>query len=252
MIKYLVVILIAVRLTTKTDSKIQLPHFQIPKDVGGYLDSVIETYYKLAKPATPKEYYEANRNLKGFAQAQRGLFFLKFLGIMEAAERGRYKLSTAGTPIGQHLKAKRTEDAKRSWQKLLMEHSLYGKLRDYFKGAGEVGTGEGFGDYLSKHGADVDQKYVRSGGQKLCMLFASKGLIRYKEDDDTFTLEEVKAPVPTPPSGKTPPEAAVTPGAAMSYHIEININVDASTPPELASKLFEFYWTTKKPESGKK
>ncbi len=246
------VILIAVRLATKTDSKIQLPHFQIPKNIGEYLDSVIETYYKLAKPATPKEYYQANRNLKGFAQAQRGLFFLKYIGIMEAAERGKYKLSTTGTPIGQHLKAKRADDAKRSWQKLLMEHPLYMKLKDYFKGAGEVGTGEGFGDYLSKHGANVDKKYVKSGGQKLCMLFASKGLIRYKEDEDTFTLEDVKAPVPTPPWEKTPPEGAVTPGAAMTYRIEININVDANTPPELASKLFEFYWTTKKAESGKK
>ncbi|MGP8070196.1 MAG: hypothetical protein ACLP5V_09925 [Candidatus Bathyarchaeia archaeon] len=39
----------------------------------------------------------------------------------------------------------------------------------------------------------------------------------------------------------------------MSLHIEINVNVDANTPHELASKLFEFYWLTqKKPEPEKK
>lgn len=66
-----------VGLSAKTETRIQLPHFQIPKNIGEYLDNVIETYYKLAKPATPKEYYEANRGLKGAAQAQRGLFYLR-------------------------------------------------------------------------------------------------------------------------------------------------------------------------------
>lgn len=243
---------IVVRLSSKTDTKIQLPHFQIPKTIGDFFDRILETYPSVAKPSTPKEYYAANKSLRGAAPAQRGLFYLRYLGLMEDPEPGRYKPTSLGMVIGQHLKAKHQEDAKREWQKLLMDHPLYGKLKDYFKGGG-VGTGRGFGDYLSKHGAHVNQRYVESGGQKLCMLFASKGLINYKEDDDTFTIEEVKAPPVTPPSGITRPQEPLPPGTAMTYHIEINLNVDANTPPELAAKLFEFYWTTrKKPDSTRK
>jgi len=254
-IKYHVVSLIVVGLSsTKTETKIQFPHFQIPKTIGEFFDNILETYPSLARPSTPKEYYAANKPLKGAAQAQRGLFYLKYLGLMEDPERGKYKPTSAGMVIGQHLKAKRAEEAKRSWQKLLIEHPIFARLKDYFKEEG-VGTGKGFGDYLSKHGADVDQKYVKTGGQKLCMLFASKGLIKYKENEDTFTLEDVKA-IPVPGSGQpmaSRPEENLPPGSAMTYHIEININVDENTPPDLAAKLFEFYWTTrKKPDSGKK
>jgi hypothetical protein len=246
-----------VRLSTKTETKIQLPHFQIPKNIGEFFDGILATYANIAKPSTPKEYYAANKTLKGAAQTQRGLFYLKFLGLMDDPERGKYRPTSAGMQIGQYVKGKNAEGAKRSWQKVLMDHPLYGRLRDYFKEGG-VGTGEGFGDYLTKHGADVNKKYVKSGGQKLCMLFASKGLIKYKEDDDTFTLEDVKPfgttpSVGVPPTGVQPAAESVPPSGAMSYHIEINMNVDANTSPDLAAKLFEFYWTTKKKtDSGKK
>ncbi|MGA8856262.1 MAG: hypothetical protein WB643_03740 [Candidatus Bathyarchaeia archaeon] len=232
-------------MSTKAEAKIQVPHFQIPKTIGEFFDSILETYPSLAKPSTPKEYYAAKKSLKGAAAAQRGLFYLKYLGLMEDPERGKYRPTSPGMVIVQHLKAKHAEEANRSWQKLLVEHAIFARLKDYFKEGG-VGTGEGFGDYLSKHGADVNKKYVKTGGQKLCMLFASKGLIKYKDDDDTFTIEEVKAPPVTPPSGITPPHELPTPGTTMTYHIEINLNVDANTSPDLAAKLFEFYWTTKK------
>jgi hypothetical protein len=240
-----------IKLSTKTEATIQLPHFQIPKNIGEFLDRILETYPNLAKPSTPKEYYTANKSLKGAAPAQRGLFYLKYLGLMEDPERGKYRPTPVGVEITKHLKAKHPEDAKRIWQRILTDHVLFRMLKDYFKEGG-VGTGEGFGDYLSKHGAHA-KSYVKVGGQKLCRLFASKGLVKYNEDDDTFTIEEVKAPLVIPPSGITPPLEPPAPGTAMTYHIEINLNVDANTSPDLAAKLFEFYWTTKKkPDSTKK
>ncbi len=242
-------------MSKQTETRVQVPHFQIPKDISGYFDSVIETYYKLGRPSTPKEYYAANKTaLKGDHPTQRALLYLKYLGVMESGERGKYVLSEKGTVIGNQLKSKHADEAHRSWQKLLSEHPLYGMLKTYYKESREAGTGGGFGDYLSKHGATITQRYVKTSGQKLCRLFNSKGLIKYKEDDDTFTFEEVKTPPPTPHAGATTPQGPPAPGTAMTYHIEINVNVDANTPPELAAKLFEFYWTTtqKKPEPEKK
>jgi hypothetical protein len=243
-------------LSKQTETRVQVPHSQIPKDISGYFDSVIQTYYKIGKPATPKEYYAANKTaLKGDHPTQRALLYLKYLGAMESGERGKYVLSEKGTVIGNQLKSKHADEAQRSWQKLLSEHPLYGLLKTYYKESREAGTGGGFGDYLSKHGAQITQRFVKSSGQKLCMLFNAKGLIKYKEDDDTFTLEEVKTPpTPTPSGkGKGATEEITPTGAPMSLHIEININVDANTPHELASKLFEFYWLTqKKPEPEKK
>ena len=216
-------------------SKVTLPHFQLPDDLGEYLDKVIVTYQGLARPSTSKEFAAKNKELGKSAIVGRALSYLVQLGLMKHAGKRKYDLSSEGQIIRKALASGDISKAQEAWQAELKKHQLYAMLQDYLKGVQGEGTAVGLGSYVKEHvGADWGKSFTDDGGRRLCSLFRLKGLVEYDEKTGSVILRAEKGGEPSKVSReKNLLRVWIGEGGAL------NITVSDELDPALSKKIVE-------------
>ena len=174
---------------------VTLPHFQLPADLGDYLNKLMLTYHNLAKPSTSAEFLKKNKELGKRGIVGRGLAYLVQLNLMKRAGRGKYDLTATGQIIRKALVS--GGNAQQPWQAELKKHKLFAMMQNYLKQVEGVGTAVGFGNWVrTAEGRNWARQFTEDGGRRICSLFASKGLINYDENTGNFSFKETAlAPV---------------------------------------------------------
>ncbi len=167
---------------------VTLPHFQLPANLGDYLDKLILTYHNLAKPSTSAEFANKNKELGKKQLVGRGLAYLVNLGLMKKAGGG-YDLTPPGQLIRKALVSKK--DQQQVWQTELKKHKLFMMMQTYLKQEEGMGTAVGFGNYVkSTEGKSWKKQFTEDGGRRICSLYSSKGLIKYDEETGSISIGE--------------------------------------------------------------
>ena len=246
---------------SETETEIKLPHRTLPVDLHPFLDRLTLDLYKLSKASTAKELKEKDSGLPNPITIGRGLSYLEYFGVVKhSGGKGIYELTDDGRKIGIELYQDRNEKADEIWKRILEKHVMYKHIQNYIqkKGGGVRGSSIGLAEYLRDlANADWKTGFLKMGGQRLCNIFAGKGLLTYnREEDSIFLPPEMKAPTPPsqpparpppqPPKGVTIPPSLqqqflVAPSSALfNVDVRLNIEVSKDTSPELADKIFNF------------
>jgi len=216
----------------------------------------------LSKASNTKELKERDSSLPQRRTIGRGLSYLDYLGVVKRkGGKGIYELTDDGRKIGVALYQNENEKADEIWRGLLKNHSLHKHIQNYIqeKGGGIRGSSIGLAEYLRElSGEDWKTGFLRAGGQRLCELFAARGLLTFdREEDSMFLPTEMKAPTPPlqpPPQLPPQPPREVTarpssqqqfpstmPSPALfNVDVQLKIEVSKDTSPELADKIFNF------------
>ena len=183
------------------------------------MDRIVQALFDLGKPSTSKEIKEKDPKLPEAQATGRGAAFLVYLGlVLEKGGRNKFELSEPGRQIAVEKVRGNEQEATKLWQQALSNHPVYGYIKDFVaeKGGGVQGSPIGLGDYLKEIAKeDWGKAFVREGGRRLVRLYASKGLLTYDVDKDTFALGEVKPIAPLPPQNLSPQQPQAGPGAGQ-------------------------------------
>jgi len=219
------------------ETELTLPHFQLPAELGEYLDKLIMTYHRLGKPSTSKEFADKNKDLGKSAIVCRGLPFLSHVGVMKIAKRGNYDLAPAGQPIRTALVSGDEERARQAWQTILREHKLFDMTKKYLESEHGTGTAVGLGWYVNNAAKKGwGKQFTEDGGRRLCSLFQSKGLIDYDEKTGNFSLRDVGKREPTR-QGEIPERVLLHVG--MTSTGKLNIVVSEELDNEISRKIVD-------------
>jgi len=246
-----------------SEKEIKLPHLRLPADLHSFLDKLILNLYKLSKPSSAKELKEKDSSLPDPVTISRGLSYLDYLGIIIRSGKGIYELTDEGRKIGIEQYQDKIENADEIWRRILKKHPLYLHIKKYIqvKGGGVRGSSIGLAEYLRDlAGKDWKTTFLKAGGQRVCNIFASKGLLTYDKKEDSISIppdleapppppdQQQKPPLPPPPpkGGKIPPPpyqqySKTTPSSALfNVDVQLKIEISKDTTPELADKIFAF------------
>lgn len=178
------------------DVSVTLPHFQLPADLGEFLDKLILTYHSLAKPSTSAEFAKKNKDLGKHRIVGRGLAYLVNLGLMKKAGGG-YDLTSSGQLVRKALVSK--TNVQQAWQLELKKHGLFKMMQDYLKQEEGMGTAVGFGNYVkTTEGKNWAKQFTEDGGRRICSLYASKGLMNYDEETGSVSMRAGAGEMPSP------------------------------------------------------
>jgi len=222
------------------ETKVKIPHVCSPIAYDEYLDKILLALYLLGKAANSKEIVGKDSSLGDQICVGRAASFLSYLGLFKG-ERSHFEPSPSGRAIAIALAEGKKDVPLSLWQQCLKGHSLYSELQNYMKEQGGIqGTSRGFGEYLRKLAKkEWGTSYVKEGGKRLCILFANKGLLTFKRDEDVISFPSVAPPTPPPtpsptPQPATPPIPPPTPtptppiaGVQGTLQYTINIAVEA-------------------------
>jgi len=245
------------------ESKVKIPHLCSPIAYDEYLDKILLAIYRLGKASTSKDIVGKDSSLEDHVCVGRAASFLSYLGLTDG-ERSPFNLSPLGRQIAIALHEGRNEDALNLWQKALTSHSLHSELQKYIEAqGGRRGTSLGFAEHLrTLAGKDWITKYVQEGGKRLCILFASKGLLTFNRDEDAISFPtQVQAPTapPTTPSAPTTVPTTIStqvtsqaprmPTSTLPFTINITVEAkDADSIKEVINLIKEL--TRQKGESS--
>lgn len=215
---------------TPKEDGVTLPHYQLPADLGPYLDKIILAYDELAKPSTSEEFAKKDKELGKSRIVGRGLAYLMQLGLVVRKGQGKYDLTAPGQIIRKAL-VSGGSGALQAWQFELTKHRMYAMMKDYLKEMAGAGTAVGFGNYVrSTLGKTWGKQFTDDGGRRICSLYGSKELVNYDQAKGSFSLKATAAT-----SGQNVdkhPEGAETALLYVGYDVEGGLNVKVS-------KIFE-------------
>lgn len=217
---------------------VTLPHFQLPADLGDYLDKLILTYNSLAKPSTSAEFLKKNKELEKRGIVGRGLAYLVQLDLMKRAGRGKYDPTASGQTIRKALVS--GGNTQQAWQAELKKHKLFAMMQDYLKEVEDVGTAVGFGNHVrTAEGRNWARQFTEDGGRRICSLFASKGLINYDENTGNFSFKETAVTAVQVVSEQPTGAEKVLLYVGMDSAGNLNVRVSSDFDPSTSKKVVD-------------